>query len=121
MGDRLGIQVAVDILSSSAFFCFFPWQSGIDIVLDVIQFHLIIDGKIFSKKGLTWPGLEQSNPYKGIAGQRSSSIAKHAVHLPALFGIIRPEFFPQEIVYGHITLNTPVLVRSLKLSKVETC
>ena len=24
-------------------------------------------------------------------------------------------------VYGHITLNTPVLVRSLKLSKVETC
>ena len=85
MGDRLGIQVAVDILSSSAFF---PWQSGIDIVLDVIQFHLIIDGKIFSKKGLTWPGLEQSNPYKGIAGQRSSSIAKHAVHLPAFFGII---------------------------------
>ena len=24
-------------------------------------------------------------------------------------------------VYGHITLNAPVLVRSLKLSKVETC
>ena len=118
MGDRLGIQVAVDILS---FFVLFPCQIGIEIVLDVIQFHLIIDGKIFSKKGLTRPGLEQSNPYKGIAGQRSSSITKYTVHLPALFGIIRPEFYPQESVYGHITLNTPVLVRSLKLSKVETC
>ena len=118
MGDRLGIQVAVDILSS---FAFFPWQSGIDIVLFVIQFHMIIDGKIFSNKGLTRPGLEQSNLYKGIAGQRSSSITKHTVHLPALFGIIRPGFFTQESVYGHITLNTPVLVRSLKLSKVETC
>ena len=30
-------------------------------------------------------------------------------------------FFPLILVYGHITLNTPVLVRSLKLSKVETC
>ena len=26
---------------------------------------------------------------------------------------------PMSLVYGHITLNTPVLVRSLKLSKVE--
>jgi hypothetical protein len=28
---------------------------------------------------------------------------------------------PMSDVYGHITLNTPVLVRSLKLSKVELC
>jgi hypothetical protein len=28
---------------------------------------------------------------------------------------------PKIFVYGHITLNTPVLVRSLKLSKVELC
>ena len=29
--------------------------------------------------------------------------------------------FRTKLVYGHITLNTPVLVRSLKLSKVELC
>ena len=30
------------------------------------------------------------------------------------------EIAPLTLVYGHITLNAPVLVRSLKLSKVET-
>ena len=31
------------------------------------------------------------------------------------------EFLAVQNVYGHITLKAPVLVRSLKLSKVETC
>ena len=29
--------------------------------------------------------------------------------------------FPQSLANGHITLNTPVLVRSLKLSSIEPC
>ena len=43
--------------------------------------------------------------------------------LPVLqhFWFMGLKFFPSACVYGHITLNTPVLVRSLKLSKVETC
>ena len=32
-----------------------------------------------------------------------------------------PANLPAGLVYGHITLNTPVLVWSLKLSKVELC
>ena len=35
------------------------------------------------------------------------------------FGLIASTMFLQYNVYGHITLNTPVLVQSLKLSKVE--
>ena len=43
--------------------------------------------------------------------------------LPAVwhFGIMLSTFVLSSNVYGHITLNTPVLVRSLKLSKVELC
>ena len=37
------------------------------------------------------------------------------------FWTFTSRFSPWKGVYGHITLNTPVLVRSLKLSKVETC
>ena len=37
------------------------------------------------------------------------------------FGYMPQGFFQTTNVYGHITLNTPVLVRSLKLSKVELC
>ena len=37
------------------------------------------------------------------------------------FWTFTSRFSPLKDVYGHITLNTPVLVRSLKLSKVETC
>ena len=36
------------------------------------------------------------------------------------FGLIASTMFLQYNVYGHITLNTPVLVRSLKLSKVKS-
>ena len=44
------------------------------------------------------------------------------VHVYVLhFWILASRFFLLKVVYGHITLNTPVLVRSLKLSKVETC
>ena len=38
-----------------------------------------------------------------------------------LFGSSDGLNLPNIDVYGHITLNTPVLVRSLKLSKVELC
>ena len=41
--------------------------------------------------------------------------------LPGKFGFMARLKLPSKIVYGHITLNTPVLVRSLKLSKVESC
>ena len=37
------------------------------------------------------------------------------------FWTIVSRFSAGKGVYGHITLNTSVLVRSLKLSKVETC
>ena len=44
------------------------------------------------------------------------------VHVYVLhFWILASRFFLLKVVYGHITLNTPLLVRSLKLSKVETC
>ena len=40
---------------------------------------------------------------------------------PELLGSSVGVNLPNIDVYGHITLNTPVLVRSLKLSKVELC
>ena len=44
-------------------------------------------------------------------------VHKYVLH----FWKFASRFFLMKGVYGHITLNTPVLVRSLKLSKVETC
>jgi hypothetical protein len=48
---------------------------------------------------------------------------KNTILLPALrlLGSSGEVILPNVNVYGHITLNTPVLVRSLKLSKVELC
>ena len=71
------------------------------------------------------PGLEHSNLGKGIAGERSFTYntAEPPITRAAVqhFWLISRGFVPVVCVYGHITLNTPVLVRSLKLSKVETC
>ena len=72
------------------------------------------------------PGLEQSNLGKGSAGERSFtySTAEPPITLAGVqqhFWLITSESVHSVCVYGHITLNTPVLVRSLKLSKVETC
>ena len=76
---------------------------------------------------LTQPGLEQSNlaresPESGHFIQRK--VTTEPPISPAVIGLswlITWSLFPISNVYGHITLNTPVLVRSLKLSKVETC
>ena len=72
------------------------------------------------------PGLEQSNLGKGSAGERSFtySTAEPPITLDAVqqhVWLITSGSVQSLSVYGHITLNTPVLVRSLKLSKVETC
>jgi hypothetical protein len=42
-------------------------------------------------------------------------------HMSLEMGLWHWVNLPMSDVYGHITLNTPVLVRSLKLSKVELC
>ena len=64
----------------------------------------------------------------------SSAFHLHHLHLHFFFNLSKPEVyleivyidalnktysFPQSLANGHITLNTPVLVRSLKLSSVE--
>ena len=40
-------------------------------------------------------------------------------HLDFGNGLVAGTFLPSRVANGHITLNTPVLVRSLKLSSVE--
>ena len=63
---------------------------------------------------------------RGIKGGAGDSLSPSCSRIedkrvcPA-FWIFASRFSPLKGVYGHITLNTPVLVRSLKLSKVEPC
>ena len=130
MGDRLGIQVAVDILPFFATFIHIRFDKLITIFVKVYFVMFCMKSSKFARPRLTRPGLEQSNLRTG--SRRKASITYNKMHncapynfnfLPAIehFGFITPRFFPSPLVYGHITLNTPVLVRSLKLSKVETC
>ena len=130
MGDRLGIQVAVDILPFFAIFPHTRFEKLITIFVKVYFVMFCMKSSKFTWPRLTRPGLEQSNLRTG--SRRKASITYNKMHncapynfnfLPAIehFGFITPRFFPSPLVYGHITLNTPVLVRSLKLSKVETC
>ena len=60
----------------------------------------------------------QAGSVPGMVNLNFSSIKGGSGAFHTLMGSI---FFALAHVYGHITLNTPVLVRSLKLSKVETC
>ena len=130
MGDRLGIQVAVDILPFFAVFIHIWFKKHLLIFVNVHFVISCVESSKFARPGLTWPGLEQSNLC--TRSRRKASITYNKMHncapynfnfLPAIedFGFITPRYFPFPLVYGHITLNTPVLVRSLKLSKVETC
>ena len=130
MGDRLGIQVAVDILPFFATFIHIRFDKLITIFVKVYFVMFCMKSSKFTWPRLTRPGLEQSN--LRTESRRKASITYNRMHncapynfnfLPAIehFGFITPSFFPLKLVYGHITLNTPVLVRSLKLSKVETC
>ena len=68
------------------------------MISTLIQIHVTSDFKIFSKKGLTRPGLEQSNLYNGIAGEHSSSITEHTqyTYLP-LLGLSHQGFFPTKV------------------------
>ena len=50
-----------------------------------------------------------------------NAFKKIILFLSELLGSSDGVDLPNIDVYGHITLNTPVLVRSLKLSKVELC
>ena len=50
-----------------------------------------------------------------------NAFKKTILFLSELLGSSDGVDLPNIDVYGHITLNTPVLVRSLKLSKVELC
>ncbi len=65
--------------------------------------------------------------YRGIKGGAGDSLSPSCSRIKDKFlsqshsWIFASRFSPLTGVYGHITLNTPVLVRSLKLSKVETC
>ena len=60
----------------------------------------------------------QAGSVPGMVNLNFSSIKGGSGAFHTLMG---SRFFALAHVYGHITLNTPVLVRSLKLSKVETC
>ena len=123
MGDRLGIQVAVDILHFSAFLI----QAGSKwwIFFCSSLNRKCKNHKRTASKKSAQPGLEHSNLGEGIAGERSFTCytAEPPITRAAVqhFWLISWGFVPSSCVYGHITLNTPVLVRSLKLSKVETC
>ena len=50
-----------------------------------------------------------------------NALKKFIIFFSDLLGSSDGVDLPNVDVYGHITLNTPVLVRSLKLSKVELC
>ena len=60
----------------------------------------------------------QAGSVPGMVNLNFSSIKGGSGAFHTLMG---SRFLALAHVYGHITLNTPVLVRSLKLSKVETC
>ena len=54
---------------------------------------------------------------KKLASRQASFVS--ICHLDVRNGLVAGTFLPSKVANGHITLNTPVLVRSLKLSSVE--
>ena len=130
MGDRLGIQVAVDILPFFAFFVHIMFNKLYSHLCQGALCHILHKIIQICPAEIDSAGPRTVEPLHG--SRRKASITYNKMHncapynfnfLPAFehFGFITPRFFPLKLVYGHITLNTPVLVRSLKLSKVETC
>ena len=98
MGDRLGIQVAVDILHFSTFLV----ACGVKMKYFLYILHHILSQKLLNRKRIAnpksaQPGLEQSNSGEGSAGERSPtySTAEPPIGYPtaAFFGSSLQDLF----------------------------
>ena len=97
MGDRLGIQVAVDILSSFSFL--YLGICGICILVTLIQINMTNNPKILRGRGLTWSGFEQSNLGKssgGVESTRLPSLYAQYTYLPIL-ALSYQDFSPTKV------------------------
>ena len=86
---------------------------------DRLGIHSAVD--ILTTGEILFPTHTKQAPYVIFSFER---LPPATINQPAVFSYLPQLFFnilPSVLVYGHITLNTPVLVRSLKLSKVEPC